>query len=254
MNIGYIVLVCFSFILIGYCFGNILFGEIITKCNKINIYEHGSGNVGGTNVSRLMNPAMGVLVMFLDAIKAYLAIIAAWGIYYYTIRNWSSSYTLYPLIYLAGLFAVIGHCFPLKFIIKLFRAKFKFSIVKKAMGGKGMACSGGALFAISPYILFISFAAWLILFLIWRYVSLGSMICNFVAAPMVFIKQMNMLYLFGNGLYGHDLYFVQNSDYSQILNMMIVEFVIIFTIALIVLLRHISNIKKIQVNKESKMF
>jgi glycerol-3-phosphate acyltransferase PlsY len=73
--IAYTILVAISFILVGYLFGSVLFGVIISKTTKINLRKTGSQNVGGTNVSRTLGKHFGILVALLDGLKAYLAVI-----------------------------------------------------------------------------------------------------------------------------------------------------------------------------------
>jgi glycerol-3-phosphate acyltransferase PlsY len=75
MNAFLITLITISFAVIGYLFGNILFGSLISKIFKRNVREVGSQNVGATNVSRVMGKPMGLLVAVLDTLKAYLAVI-----------------------------------------------------------------------------------------------------------------------------------------------------------------------------------
>jgi glycerol-3-phosphate acyltransferase PlsY len=71
----YTILIAISFVIIGYLFGSVLFGVIISKLTKINLRQTGSQNIGGTNVSRTLGKHFGILVSFLDAIKAYLSVI-----------------------------------------------------------------------------------------------------------------------------------------------------------------------------------
>jgi glycerol-3-phosphate acyltransferase PlsY len=70
-----IVLICILFAIIGYLFGSVIFGAIISMIAKKDIRKTGSKNIGGTNVSRIMGKPIGLLVSVLDAIKGYLAII-----------------------------------------------------------------------------------------------------------------------------------------------------------------------------------
>ncbi|GHU31521.1 hypothetical protein FACS1894166_03130 [Bacilli bacterium] len=54
------------------------------------------------------------------------------------------------LVYLAGTFAVIGHCYPIKYVMALFKFKGDKEQARKYKGGKGVATAGGVLFAVSP--------------------------------------------------------------------------------------------------------
>jgi glycerol-3-phosphate acyltransferase PlsY len=150
MNTFYIILICLGFAIIGYLLGSVLFSEILGKCVGKNIREHGSKNPGATNLSRSTSKVYGFLGAFLDAIKGYLAVILSLIIYRYSIFTFNTSNELFATIYIAGTFAVIGHCFPLLYIVVLCKNKFNFEQAKSKSGGKGVSTAGGVLFAASP--------------------------------------------------------------------------------------------------------
>ena len=133
----------------SYLMGSIPFGLILTKIflNK-DIRDIGSGNIGATNVLRTGNKLIGYATLILDIAKAIIPVI-------FVKIN-------YPeLLYIASLCAFLGHVFPIWL-------KFK--------GGKGVATYVGILFSIN-YLLGIIFAAsWAIIFLMFRYSSLSSII------------------------------------------------------------------------------
>ena len=133
----------------SYLMGSIPFGLILTKIflNK-DIREIGSGNIGATNALRTGNKLIGYSTLILDIAKAIIPVI-------FVKIN-------YPdLIYIASLCAFLGHVFPIWL-------KFK--------GGKGVATYVGILFSIN-FLLGIIFAAiWGIIFLIFRYSSLSSIV------------------------------------------------------------------------------
>ena len=141
-----------DYLIIGfasYLMGSIPFGLILTKIflNK-DIREIGSGNIGATNALRTGNKLIGYSTLILDIVKAVIPVI-------FVKIN-------YPdLIYVASLCSFLGHVFPIWL-------KFK--------GGKGVATYVGILFSIN-FLLGIIFAAcWGIIFLIFRYSSLSSII------------------------------------------------------------------------------
>jgi glycerol-3-phosphate acyltransferase PlsY len=70
-----IVLIAIAFAVIGYLFGNILFGSILGKILGKNFRRFGSQNIGATNVSRVMGKPLGLLVAVLDCVKGYIAVI-----------------------------------------------------------------------------------------------------------------------------------------------------------------------------------
>jgi glycerol-3-phosphate acyltransferase PlsY len=133
----------------SYLMGSIPFGLILTKIFlKKDIREIGSGNIGATNALRTGNKFIGYSTLILDITKAIIPVI-------YVKIN-------YPdLIYIASLCAFLGHVFPIWL-------KFK--------GGKGVATYVGILFSINIILGFIFVASWGIIFLLFRYSSLSSII------------------------------------------------------------------------------
>ena len=129
--------------------GSIPFGLILTKIFlKKDIREIGSGNIGATNALRTGNKLIGYSTLIFDIAKAIIPVI-------YVKIN-------YPdLIYVASLCAFLGHVFPIWL-------KFK--------GGKGVATYVGILFSINILLGLIFVASWGIIFLLFRYSSLSSIV------------------------------------------------------------------------------
>ncbi|WP_106497522.1 glycerol-3-phosphate 1-O-acyltransferase PlsY [Lentibacillus sp. Marseille-P4043] len=151
------------FAIIAYLLGSIPSALIVGKLGyKLDIREHGSGNLGATNTFRVLGVKAGIMVTLSDILKGTIA-------------------TLLPLLVEAdvyrlaiGLFAVIGHTYPLF-------AKFK--------GGKAVATSGGIILGVSP-LLFISMVVTFLLALyLSKYVSLSSMITGIVSVIVAFLLQ-----------------------------------------------------------------
>jgi acyl phosphate:glycerol-3-phosphate acyltransferase len=156
--------------LAGYLLGSIPFGYLLVRLFRgEDVRLAGSGNIGATNVAR-KSPSLGIATLLLDALKGSTAV--AVGILlspslehtslsqisWRTILPASSSdFALYAA--LAGLFAVIGHMFP---------------VWLKFHGGKGVATALGAFLMIAPKAVLLSAAIFIILVLVFRYVSLGS--------------------------------------------------------------------------------
>ena len=137
--------------IVSYLMGSIPFGLILTKIflNK-DIREIGSGNIGATNALRTGNKLIGYSTLILDIAKAIIPVI-------FVKIN-------YPdLIYIASLCAFLGHVFPIWL-------KFK--------GGKGVATYVGILFSINLLLGIIFAASWGIIFLMFRYSSLSSIISS----------------------------------------------------------------------------
>ena len=149
----------------SYLMGSIPFGLILTKIflNK-DIREIGSGNIGATNALRTGNKLVGYSTLIFDIAKAVVPVI-------YVKIN-------YPdLIYIASLCAFLGHVFPIWL-------KFK--------GGKGVATYVGILFSINILLGLIFVASWGIIFLLFRYSSLSSIIGSMsVPAYILITDQIN---------------------------------------------------------------
>ena len=149
----------------SYLMGSIPFGLILTKIflNK-DIREIGSGNIGATNALRTGNKLIGYSTLIFDIAKAVVPVI-------YVKIN-------YPdLIYIASLCAFLGHVFPIWL-------KFK--------GGKGVATYVGILFSINILLGLIFVASWGIIFLLFRYSSLSSIIGSMsVPAYILITGQIN---------------------------------------------------------------
>src|SRR5436853_729230 len=103
-------LVAFLTILAAYLIGAIPFGFLIARLRGVNIFEHGSGNIGATNVGRVLGRKLGILVLLLDFAKGAGPVALA-----VTLRShfdddlWTRGYVEVA----AGLTAVLGHLFPI---------------------------------------------------------------------------------------------------------------------------------------------
>ena len=182
-------------ILISYLMGSIPFGLILTKIflNK-DIRKIGSGNIGATNVLRAGNKIVGYLTLILDVLKAIIPII-------YIKLN-------YPdLIYVSSLSVFLGHVF---------------SIWLKFKGGKGVATYVGILFCINYFLGIIFVISWLIIFIISKFSSLGSILSSLVIPIYIFL----------------------NSDYNNEYFFIIMFVLILFT--------HRENVKRLINKEESK--
>ena len=151
--VGTIVAIC-------YLAGSVPFGLIIGKLNKIDIREHGSGNIGATNVLRTLGKKWGYLCFTLDFVKGLLPIILATKL---TAGAGVGGQEFIPAIALVC--TVLGHIF---------------SIFLKFKGGKGIATSAGAIIAIAPYSLLLALVFWFIVFKVSGYVSLASILAGIV--------------------------------------------------------------------------
>ncbi len=152
-----LILIIFSFLL-----GSIPFGYLVAQKKKnIDIRNYGSGNIGATNVARVVGKRWGYLVFVLDFLKGFLVPFFAF---------FSGKFEPY-LIILFGVGAVLGH---------------NWTPFLNFRGGKGVATSLGALFALAlPFsslrlIIPFTLMAWLVVFFVSRIVSLASLLAGFI--------------------------------------------------------------------------
>lgn len=148
-----LVLIPFSYLL-----GSISFALILARAHGIDIRSVGSGNVGATNLSRALGRKWGYVCFFLDVSKGLVPMLIA--------RALITNITLAALwLWLAvGCAAIVGHVFP-------FYLGFR--------GGKGVATSLGVVLGLFPYYTLPGLAAfvlWILCVLIWRYISLASIL------------------------------------------------------------------------------
>lgn len=168
-------------IVLSYLVGSIPTSIILSKISHgIDIRNHGSGNAGGTNVARVLGWKAGVLVIFIDIFKGYVATILIPKLMYGPIpfnnRTPFEDYTVIQII--AGCAAILGHIFT---AFGGFR------------GGKGIATAGGVLLGVATIELLVSFVVFVLVFLASRYVSLGS-ISAAVAFPLTMLARHNIFH------------------------------------------------------------
>src|SRR5258707_14764188 len=156
-------MVILAAILIGsYLLGSIPFGYLAGRLEGIDIREAGSGNVGATNVVRVLGKRYGYPVFALDFLKGFGAVKVSMLMAPGRPPEWNSSEIVGIL---AAMSSILGHLYPPWL-------KFK--------GGKGVATSEGALLALTPVAQLKGVTIWVIVFWGARYVSLQSIIAAFV--------------------------------------------------------------------------
>ncbi|MBY0120513.1 glycerol-3-phosphate 1-O-acyltransferase PlsY [Bacillus sp. S/N-304-OC-R1] len=148
---------------LAYLLGSIPSGLIVGKLfYGVDIREHGSGNLGGTNTFRTLGVKAGLAVTIADILKGTLAV-------YLPILFGAEIHLL-----IAGIFAVIGHMYPIF-------AGFK--------GGKAVATSGGILLGYAPLMFIIMILVFFLCLYLTKYVSLSSMLAAIVAVIYSIITQ-----------------------------------------------------------------
>jgi glycerol-3-phosphate acyltransferase PlsY len=145
--------------LVGYLFGSIPFGLLLSRLAGLgDVRKIGSGNIGATNVLRTGRKSLAALTLVCDAAKgsAAVLIMGQWG---------------QDLALLAGVFAVIGHNFPLWLNFR---------------GGKGVATTLGVLLALAWPVGLIACAVWLAVAIAFRYSSLAALSALAVAPAAMY--------------------------------------------------------------------
>ena len=150
----------------AYLFGSIPCGYLAGRRSGVDVRKHGSGNIGATNVLRVVGKRWGFAVFFADALKGFVAVRLA--IYLASQTPAAVPYTEFYAI-LAAAACVAGHSFPVWL-------RFK--------GGKGVATSAGSLAGVTPIAALTIFLVWLVVFTVTRYVSLASIVAA-TALPVV---------------------------------------------------------------------
>src|SRR5438874_12731640 len=94
--------------LVSYLIGAIPFGYLVALRHGINIFQHGSANIGATNVARVLGPRFGIAVFLLDFLKGTLPVLVAGRI-----QDWLPEAPRDSVPVVAGLGAFLGHLFPI---------------------------------------------------------------------------------------------------------------------------------------------
>jgi glycerol-3-phosphate acyltransferase PlsY len=157
---GEISISLFTIPVAAYLLGSIPFGLILAKLiGGTDVRKQGSGNIGATNVARVVGPLAGILTLILDAAKGAAAVLLA-----ERLSNNSATWMM-----IAGMAALLGHCYPVWL-------KFK--------GGKGVATAAGIFIALCPLAFLGAILLFIAVVMFWRYVSLGS-IAAAAAIPLL---------------------------------------------------------------------
>lgn len=209
-------------LLISYVIGSIPTSIIAVKLASAgDIRNFGSGNAGGTNVLRMLGWKIGVAVILFDLFKGVIAT------YYVPQIFWDPNplpfnnatpfqdFTVVQII--CGIVAVLGHIWTLF-------AGFK--------GGKGVATGAGMILGLAPVEFAVAIGVFAIVFLLWRYVSLGSILAAMAIPVSMFIRE--------------NLFHVDIPGYHTL-----VYFAI--AVSMLITYTHRENIKRLLAGTESKL-
>lgn len=198
-------------LMLSYLVGGIPTSIIAGRILKgIDIRDHGSGNAGATNVYRVLGPVPAVIVVLIDAGKGIVSVLLISNIVPQTLLNDPVGIKI-----ICGMAAVIGHSFPVS-------AGFR--------GGKGVGTGAGVMFSLIPAETAILLVIFIIIVIITRYVSLGS-ISVAVLLPVFLIIEKYLL----------------NRDISDIL------LVVSLFISVFIVFSHRSNIRRLMDGRENRI-
>jgi acyl phosphate:glycerol-3-phosphate acyltransferase len=197
--------------LIGYLLGSIPSGVWIGKTFRgIDIREHGSKSIGATNVFRVLGAKLAIAVLLIDIAKGFFSCLIASKINLGDILLSPNQ-----LAIIGGLFAIIGHLFPLY-------AGFR--------GGKGVAAGAGMLLFLAPLEIAFALIVFAITLALTRYVSLGSILATLFFSISIIFQKYARHYPLGNEMVGLALFLL-----------------------LLILFTHRANINRLLHGKENKL-
>jgi glycerol-3-phosphate acyltransferase PlsY len=229
--------------LLAFLLGSIPFGLFISRSQGIDIRKHGSGNIGATNVLRVMGKKYGIFCLILDALKGFIPTVLAMTLIGFHgkipalaikpllahayLFDAADQWKAQSLQVLTGLLSILGH---------------NYSPWVGFKGGKGIATSAGVIIAFAPAAIVVLLAIWLLVFFITRYVSLASIIAAAALPVIVFLGgsahhvdgDKNKPTLFEAGLWNKPL------------------FVFSVVIAVLAIWKHRANIQRLMAGTENR--
>jgi acyl phosphate:glycerol-3-phosphate acyltransferase len=161
-------------VLLAYLLGSIPTGYLVARARGMDIRDVGSGNIGATNVFRSMGRGAGVVVLTVDFLKGLVAcglvppmLLMMLGPRDSRMEGWVEAMAV-----AGAVAAILGH---------------NYTCWLRFKGGKGIATSAGVLTALVPWALLIILIVWLVVFGLWRYVSLASIAASLALPPAVWM-------------------------------------------------------------------
>ena len=151
---------------LAYTSGSIPFAHLAGKAKSVDLRKQGSGNLGATNVFRVLGWKIGVAVFIADAAKGALPVLLL-------PHRIDSARDPVMWAILVGVAAIMGHVRPL--------------FLKFGKGGKGVATAAGVFFALAPIPMLVTFGVFVAVVLASGYVSLGSLISAVVLPTLLAI-------------------------------------------------------------------
>jgi len=203
------------FIFLAYIIGSIPFGFIIGRLKGVDIRKQGSGNIGATNVGRLLGKKWAILTYVLDLLKGAILV----ALFRYKVID-PQYMVLSPMLY--GFLAALGH---------------SYSIFMNFKGGKAVSTSCGMILGYSPFTFAVILIVFLIVKMITKLVSLGSLIATTTAVICILIFA-----IIGYDPFMSKLYYTVDWE----------SFVIAILTASIIFIKHKDNIIRLIKGEETK--
>lgn len=153
---------------VAYLLGATPFGLLVAKARGVDIRAHGSGNIGATNVFRVVGKGWGVFTFLLDALKGFIP-----AFFFPKLAQMEPEWGV-----LFGIIAILGH---------------SFSVFLKFKGGKGVATSAGMLLGVAPAVIGIAFVCWVVCLFASRIVSLASIVAALAVVIAVWVLDQGLV-------------------------------------------------------------
>jgi glycerol-3-phosphate acyltransferase PlsY len=184
---------------LAYLLGSIPFGLLIGRWIKgVDIRQHGSKNIGATNVFRVVGRSWGVTVLLLDALKGYAAVALPFAVM-------GRPEGFRPECIAIGLSAVLGHTF---------------SVWIKFKGGKGVATSLGVFLALAPEATLATFGLWIAIFSLSRIISIASLSAAVIfpiAVSVLYSGRPGFFWIFGTALFlGSFIFYTHRGNIARL--------------------------------------
>ncbi|HEY5653412.1 MAG TPA: glycerol-3-phosphate 1-O-acyltransferase PlsY [Pontiella sp.] len=156
-------------LVVAYLFGAVPFGLLVAKTKGVDIRRQGSGNIGATNVFRVIGKGWGIFTFVLDALKGFIPA--------FLFPQFVEEAPVWIGV-VFGFAAILGHSFPVYL-------KFK--------GGKGVATSAGMLLGVTPLAVGVGFSCWVLCMIFSRIVSLSSIVAAGAVAVTAWVKDYGLV-------------------------------------------------------------
>ena len=156
--------------IVAYLVGAIPFGLLVAGMKGVDIRQQGSGNIGATNVLRVIGKGWGIFTLVLDALKGFIPA------FFFPMLGGDSVPEVYGVLF--GFVAILGHSFPVYL-------RFK--------GGKGVATSAGMLLGVAPVAVGVGILVFIITVVLSRYVSLASILAAIAVGVTAWVEGDNAM-------------------------------------------------------------